>query len=122
MEIGPVELLVSQDGDDFDFTINFSLSFSQAEVDGPFEFEHGIVFWEGDAGEPFGGGDDKLFTVPNRTINPSSTFVPLSRNQPLTFTGTELGGEEVWAEVYARNKTTGGQVISRRSPVLQLAV
>jgi len=124
MQIGPIELLVSQDGTNFDFTINYSLNFSQTEVDQNFVFEHQIVFWESDSDEPFGGGDDDLFHVQREFSDPDSTVERFSFIVGATADelDTELGGEEIWAEVYARNSTTAGQVISRKSPLLNLAV
>jgi hypothetical protein len=118
MQIGPVELLVSQNGSNFDFTINYSLNFSQVEVDQNFEFEHQIVFWESDADEPFGGGDDDLFHVEREFTNPDSTverfsFIVSATEDELD---TEIDGEEIWAEVYARNSTTAGAVTSRKTP------
>jgi hypothetical protein len=101
--------------------VDYTLNFSQAEVDANFEFEHGVVLFELDAGEPFGGGDGPLYVIDNQVDNPNRTTLPFSR--PFTDIlgtdlNTELGAEEIWAEVYARNRTTAGQVISRKSPVI----
>ena len=55
--------------------------------------------------------DDKLWILTSAVINPNSTSVPISRtfpNLPGDSLDTEEGGEEIWVEVYARNRTTAG--------------
>jgi hypothetical protein len=117
MNIGYVNLSWTRDWPMLDFKVDFTLDFSQTEVDLNFEFDYGIVLWESDDGEPFGGGDDIVYTRPNEVINPASTTETISRVLRVApdELDTESGNEEIWAEVYAKNLTTGGGVISRKS-------
>jgi hypothetical protein len=123
MNIGNVNLDVHQDLNGWDFKVDYTLNFAQTEVDSDFVFEHAVVLWESDKGEPFGGDDDKLWTLLGQFINPDSTTESISRSFSNSSSGsldTESGGEEIWAEVYARNSTTAGQVTSRRSAEINI--
>jgi hypothetical protein len=124
MNIGNVNVAVSEDAAGWDFKVDYTLNFSQTEVDSNFEFEHAVVLWEYDGDDLIPNDDDKLWTLTNAVINPSFTSVPISRtfpNLPGDSLDTEEGGEEIWAEVYARNRTTAGGVLNKRSALVHIA-
>jgi hypothetical protein len=124
MNIGNVNVEVHYDSMGWDFKVDYTLNFDQTEVDSNFEFEHAVVLWENDGDSLIPNDDDKLWVLPNAVINPRSTSVPVSRtfpNLPGDSLDTESGSEEICAEVYARNRTTAGGVLNRRSELVHIA-
>jgi long-subunit fatty acid transport protein len=101
--------------------ITYTLEFTNAEVNGPFEFEDSTRIRE----EDDTSGDDVIFNwaVPfvfnstQASDNVTWTYDTVSN----TILDTELGGEEIYGQIFLRNRTTG-QVIQANTPILPLAV
>lgn len=101
--------------------ISYTLRFTNDEVNGPLEFEDSVRLRE----EDDTSGDDVITNWATPFVfNPTQEFEPVT----WTFTAissseldTELGGEEIYGQVFIRNRATS-QVIQANTPILPLAV
>jgi hypothetical protein len=90
-------------------TVTYTASFTQSDLQFADGFADSAALFEDDRGEPFGGDDDRYF---NWDIG---TFRPTSSEQTRVFTATvtldslntELGGEEIYAQVHLRRNIDG---------------
>lgn len=115
INISPIPLSQS-----FTIKITYTLRFESAEINGP-EFEDSVRLREEDGIS----GDDVIspYATPS-VFNPSQEF------EPTTWTysaisgdelDTELGGEEIYGQIWVHNRATG-QVVEVKTPVVRLAV
>jgi hypothetical protein len=102
-------------------TITYTLEFTSDELNGPFEFEDAVRIREEDDTSAddviFNWTDPFVFNPTQAFENVTWTFDTVSN----TVLDTELGGEEIYGQVFLRNRTTS-QLVQANTPVLQLAV
>ncbi|RKT08065.1 hypothetical protein BX286_6144 [Streptomyces sp. 3211.6] len=115
---------VEPSGSNFLFTVKYTANFTPDDLAFPDGFAESMALFESDKDEPFGGDDDRLLNMPIRTYRPTSstqtrTFVFELGSKVLD---TELGGEELYAQVHFRRNISGIPSMIRNSAVLPLAV
>jgi len=110
----------TDDGFVWDFDVSWGLRFTDSEIDSGQEFVNGLVFWEWDDGWLADSDPEKLHTVPNDTVLTGGVDINNMVYRTHTWRAgvsrlsTELGNEEIRAEVYLQNRD-GGPVISLKS-------
>jgi hypothetical protein len=121
MEIVDARLVAEQVGGSSDLwrlTVHWSERFTAQEIQAGFEFEDWITFWEWDDVD-----HDWILNGPADRFQPTS--LKHRWEWPFTIPGddldTELGGEEIRAQVFLRNRTTSSAPISVFTPILQIS-
>jgi hypothetical protein len=116
IHISPVSLSQT-----FDITITYTLEFTNAEVNGPFEFEDSVRIRE----EDDTSGDDVIFNWSTPFVfNPTQASEDVSWKYGVvsrTVLDTELGGEEIYGQIFLRNRSTS-QLIQKNTQIFPLAV
>ena len=117
--IRPIQ--VSQNGNNWTLRVTYTATFSNQEKDPPlnYVFRDSIRIREDD---PF--SDDTITGwVAASNFNPSTNSVV--RTLTTVVNGddldTELGGEEIYAQIQLRNFTSGGVPMVRKTPNISLA-
>ncbi|GHD98249.1 hypothetical protein [Streptomyces alanosinicus] len=93
----------------WEITVSYDVNFRDDEVGG--DFDDAVKLWEDDRGAPFGGGDDQItpYPIPDRFTAFSSV---VSRQKSITVfrdqLDTEIGDEEVKAQIWLRRADSGG--------------
>ncbi|MGW6861403.1 hypothetical protein [Streptomyces xanthophaeus] len=96
---------VTQHGSLFNFDIHFAVNFTKADVSNQYPFEMWCDMWEQDSDD-----DDLVSRGPHYDLPAENSTYTLHRdNISSSSLNTELGGEEVYARCFARNKETGQQ-------------
>ena len=118
MNIGPVSLIATKSGNHWTLTANYTASFTQEELNLGFVFQDAVRFWEWDDSD-----HDNLANGAWTSFTPfslQSSRVWTWSNIPDDALNTEIGEEELRAEIFLRNSTTTGAAINRYSPILTL--
>jgi hypothetical protein len=111
-------IVAEQLGANWRLTVHWTETFTPDEISNGFEFEDWITFWEWDDTD-----HDHILNGAVDRFRPTS----LKHNWEWAFTipgenlDTELGGEEIRAQVFLRNATTSSSAINRLSPILQIS-
>ncbi|MEV4711925.1 hypothetical protein [Micromonospora sp. NPDC049374] len=119
MDIINQSISASQSGNRWTLSVPYIETFTAAEISQGFEFERWVTFWEWDDSD-----HDHLTNGAAVRFRPTS--VRLSRRWtwsdiPGDVLDTELGGEEIRAQLFLRNFTTSSVAISKFTPILQIA-
>ncbi|MFB6579435.1 hypothetical protein ACFCYC_18800 [Streptomyces sp. NPDC056402] len=120
----PIMTIQQPFGNFFDFTVSYTIRYTEEELAFPEGFVETLFFRENDDQEPFGGDDDTYGVVQ------PVFFRPQSRMETRTFKfsrtaaalDTESGGEEVYATVGHRRNIDGLNFNFRNTGIFPLAV
>jgi hypothetical protein len=118
MDIENPRIIASQSGDRWALIVTWVATFTPQEITGGFEFETWLTYWEWDDSD-----HDFILNTGVSRFRPSSVRLGFSHhaNVPGDQLDTELGGEELRAQIFLRNHTTGSAPISRVTPILQIS-
>ncbi|MFF6949320.1 hypothetical protein ACFZAD_11745 [Streptomyces iakyrus] len=119
MDIINPRVTASQSGDRWTLTVNVVEEFTPQEITSGFEFEDWVTWWEWDDSD-----HDHLTNHGVTRWKPVSVREAYSwtwSNIPEDVLDTELGGEEIRAQIFLRNFTTSSATIHRFSPILQIS-
>lgn len=121
MEIVDARLVAERLGGSDDLwriTVHWTECFTQQEIQAGFEFEDWITFWDWDDVD-----HDWILNGPANRFQ--STSLKHRWEWPFTIPGenltTELGGEQIRAQVFLRNRTTSSPAVSISTPVLHVS-
>ena len=118
MDIVSPTIVAQQHGDWWTLTVHWVETFTPQELTSGFEFEDWITFWEWD-------DTDHDWIMNSVTDRYRPTSVQHRWQWPFDIPGdnldTELGGEEIRAQVFLRNVTTSSAPIHRHTPILQIS-
>jgi hypothetical protein len=108
----------SQNGDRWTLIVSATEVFTPEEISNGFEFEDWVMLWEWDVSD-----HDHITNWRAERFRPTS--VRHSWEWTVNIAGddldTELGGEELRAQVFLRNVTTSSQPIHVFTPILQIS-
>ena len=118
MDIENPHILVSQNGDRWAVIVKWTATFHPLEVSSGFEFEDSVALWEWDTSD-----HDHISNSAVAPFRPTSTSVSRSAiwNFPGDALDTELGAEEIRAQVFLRNRTTSGTSIHKYTPIVSIS-
>lgn len=119
MDIENPRIVAEQHGDNWTLTVHWIETFSPQEISSGFEFEDWITFWEWDVSD-----HDHILNGATDRFRPTSVRHSWQwpfPNIPSDVLDTELGGEEIRAQVFLRNVTTSSSPIWRYTPLLQIS-
>jgi hypothetical protein len=102
----------------FRITVTYTAVFTAEERNFPEGFADSVALRESDSGETFGGEDYLYLNFPIRTFRPSSEVVHRTRSVELSINqlDTEVGGEEIYAEVHLRRNIDEPSMTARSNP------
>jgi hypothetical protein len=118
MDIINQHIVAQQNGGMWKLTVHWTETYSAQEISSGFEFEDWITFWEWDDSD-----HDHILNSAVDRFRPTSVRHnwDWEFNIPGDKLDTELGGEEIRAQVFLRNKTTSSSPIHRFTPILQIS-
>lgn len=119
MDIINQRISASQSGNRWTLVVDYTATFTQTELSFGFVFEDSVAFWEWDDSD-----HDHLVNSAVVSFRPAGPRVArrwVWSNVPGNVLDTELGGEEIRAQIFLRNRSTSGAVIWRFTPILQIS-
>jgi hypothetical protein len=118
MDIINQRITASQSGDRWTLIVSATEVFSPQEISNGFEFEDWVSLWEWD-------DSDHDFITNWRAERYRPTSLRHAWQWTVNIAGddldTELGGEEIRAQIFLRNVTTSSAPIHRFTPILQIS-
>lgn len=118
MDIVNPRIVAQQNGNNWTLTVHWDETYTPQEISAGFEFEDWITFWEWDDTD-----HDHILNSAVDRFRPNS--IRHTWQWPFSIPGdaldTELGGEEIRAQVFLRNFSTSSSPIHRFTPILQIS-
>jgi len=118
MDIINPSITASQAGDRWTLIVTATETFSPEEISNGFEFEDSASLWEWDDSD-----HDHITNWRADRYRPTSLrhVWQWTVNVSGDALDTELGGEEIRAQIFLRNVTTSSSTIHRFTPILQIS-